>query len=178
MFKRFWKATETGRMFVAKCTQRTDDATSFYWNTVKLNMYYRSQMLYEHTKIGIAQHYITNRLHDMLYPRPRLDTVGIIKKTVSTNTYGITMPIQVKQHAISRYGQYIDQYADQMYFPSQLLDAMEFRWGSSKHDETMAAAIAILGDDDMYNVLIKESKEKSMNFPKFVRDRNGHIRFM
>ena len=178
VFKRFWKASETGRLFVAKITQRTNDASIFYWNTVKLNMYYECQMLYEHTKIGIAQHYITNKLHHLLYLRPKLDTVGVIKKQYSTNTYGLTMPIQIKQHAITRYSQYIEEYCEQMYFPSQILDAMEFRWGSSKHDETMAAAIAILGDDDMYRVEIKENKEMSMNFPKFVRDRNGKLRFM
>jgi hypothetical protein len=87
------------------------------------------------------------------------------------------MPIQIKQHAISRYSHYIEEYCDQMYFPSQLLDAMEFRWGSPKYDETMASAIAILGDDDMYRVEIVEDKEMSMNFPKFVRDRHGKLVF-
>jgi len=177
IYKRFWKATETGNMFVAKLTQRTNDATKFYWNTVKLNMYYGCQMLYEHTKIGIAQHYITNKLHHMLYPRPKLDSVGVIKKQYATNTYGITMPIQIKQHAIMRLSAYYDNNIDQCYFPSQILDAMEFRWKSNKHDETMAAAIAILGDDDMYQVKIRENKEELKRFPKFVYDRSGNLRF-
>ena len=175
MFKRFWKPSETGRIFVAKLTQRTKNAETFYWNTVKLNMWYAARMLYEHTKIGIAQHYITNRLAHMLYPRPKLD--GVTKSTQSTNSYGLTMPIQVKQHIINNYSKYIDHYADQMYFPSQVLDAMEFRFGSPKFDETMAAALALVADDDMYQLTIQENRKKSMNFPKFTRNRSGQLIF-
>ena len=113
----------------------------------------------------------------MLYPRPKLDSVGVIKKQYATNTYGITMPIQIKQHAIMRLSAYYDNNIDQCYFPSQILDAMEFRWKSNKHDETMAAAIAILGDDDMYQVKIRENKEELKRFPKFVYDRSGNLRF-
>jgi hypothetical protein len=173
VYKRFWKATETGNMFVAKITQRTNDATKFYWNTVKLNMYYGCKMLYEHTKIGIAQHYITNKLHHMLYERPKLDSVGVIKKQYSTNTYGVTMPIQIKQHAIMRLAQYYDNNLEVCYFASQILDAMEFKWKSNKHDETMAASIAILADDDMYQLSIQENKKSIRKFPTFVLDRRG-----
>jgi hypothetical protein len=176
IYKRFWKPSETGNIFVAKITQRTANASTFYWNTVKLNMYYGCRMLYEHTKIGIAQHYITNRLTHLLYPRPKLDQVQI-KKTQSTNMYGVTMPIQVKQHAINRYREYIDNNVDQMYFPSQILDAMNFRWGSSKFDETMAAAITILADDDMYEVQIREQAQKAREFPVFRRTAKGEIIF-
>jgi len=176
IYKRFWKPSETGNIFVAKLVQRTANASEFYLNTVKLNMYYGCKMLYEHTKIGIAQYYITNRFTHLLYPRPKLDQVQI-KKSQSTNMYGITMPIQVKQHAINRYREYIDHNIDQMYFPSQILDAMNFRWGSSKHDETMAASIAILADDDMYEVKIREEKEKAKEYPKFRRTPQGEIIF-
>lgn len=174
IFKRYWKASETGRIFTAKITQRTANASTFYWNTVKLNMYFGTQMLYEHTKIGIAQHYITNKLSHLLYPKPKLDQVKI-QKSQSTNIYGVTMPIQVKQHMINRYSEYIDEYTDQMYFPSQILDAMNFRYGSSKFDETMAAALAILSDDDMYEIEIHESKKSLRVFPKFIRNAQGQL---
>jgi len=176
IYKRFWKAGESHNIFVAKITQRTNNASKFYWNTVKLNMYYGCQMLYEHTKIGIAQHYITNKLTQYLYPRPTLDKVTF-KDSKSTNMYGVTMPIQVKQHIINRYSEYIDDYADQMFFPSQIYDAMHFRFGSSKYDETMAAAITILADDDMYYVEVSDRAKAKKVFPKFVRDTNGKLVF-
>lgn len=176
IYKRFWKASETGNIFVAKLTQRTANASTFYWNTVKLNMYFECQMLYEHTKIGIAQHYITNRLTHLLYPKPKLDQVQI-KKSQATNMYGVTMPIQVKQHMINRYREYIDNNIDQMYFPSQILDAMNFRWGSSKYDETMAASLAILADDDMYEIQIRDKIKTSRDFPKFRRNAVGALVF-
>jgi len=176
IFKRFWKVSETGRMFAAKITIRTPNASKFYWMTVKLNMYYGTQMLYEHTKIGIAQHYITNKLSHLLYPKPKLDQVKI-QRSQSTNIYGVTMPVQVKQHMINRYSEYIDEYVDQMYFPSQILEAMSFRFGSSKFDETMAAGLAILADDDMYEIEVRDSKKSQRSFPKFARDANGVMIF-
>jgi hypothetical protein len=167
IFKRFWKATETGPMFVAKLKQRTENGTEFYNNTILLNLFYHSKMLYEHTKIGIAQHYITTSMHRLLLPKPRLGMVDVVKNPTSTNAFGIPMPIEIKKHAIKRYSEYIDNYIDTMYFSSQLLDAIHFKLGSPAFDETMAAAITILADDDMHAVLIEEKQQQDRHFPVF-----------
>lgn len=182
MYKRFWKATETGRLFVAKITQRTGDASIFYWNTVKLNMYYSHpesycKMLYEYTKIGIGQHYIIHKLEHLLYPRPKLDSVDVVKKTSSTNRYGIAMPIQIKKHAIINYGKWVATYIENMYFSSQIKDAIEFRFGSSVHDETMAASIALLADNDMYEIEVEEEVENKIVFPVFRTNHVGKMVF-
>lgn len=177
IYKRFWKASKTGNCYVAKFTQRTKDATEFYENTVKLNMWYNAKMLYEYTKIGIGQHYIREKLHHMLYERPKLEETKVIKKTVSTNKYGLTMPDKVKIHMINRYAQWMNKNVDQMFFLSQLKDAIDFRFGSPKFDETMAAALCIIADDDMYDVEVRETKKNSRTFPKFVRDSKGNMQF-
>jgi hypothetical protein len=178
MYKRWWRASEELQdTFVAKVTMR-GRATRFYEQTYYLNYYYQSKMLYEHTKIGIAQWYITNKLNKFLYKRPVLDQVGVIKKTQSTNRYGITMPAQVKNHAIMNYGEWIRDNVDSMFFMSQLKDGMSFKFGSSKHDETMAAAIAKMADDDMHDVRIIETvKQNYSEFPKFERDSHGNLSF-
>jgi hypothetical protein len=183
VYKRFYKAHTVGRLFVAKITQRTGNATEFYWNTVKLNMYYSHpgsyiKMLYEYTKVGIGQHYIVNKLEHLLYPRPKLDGTDVIKgKTTSTNKYGIAMPTQIKKHAIINYGRWLGENIENTYFSSQLKDAIEFRFGSSKHDETMACSICCLADNDMYEVEVQEEIKESMKFPTFRRNSTGKMIF-
>lgn len=177
MFKRFYKAGHTGRIFVAKLTQRTPDAEEFYENTVKLNMYYSALMLYEHTKIGIARHYITNKHHRFLYLKPDLTALGVVKSPKAANRYGVTMPIQVKQHIIREYAKYLKDNIENMYFASQILDAMNFNFKSNKHDETMAAALAVLGDEDMYNVQVRQEEKQNIVFPAYRRDANGRLIF-
>ena len=177
IFKRFWKASETGRIFVASLVQRTDDAEEFYWNTVKLNMWYNCKMLYEHTKIGIARHYITNKLANYLYPKPDLQKAGVIKDSRTTNRFGLTMPEVVKVHGIVRYSKYIDEYNQSMYFTSQLKDAHDFIFGSPKFDETMSAALCIIADEDMYNLEVEEAVKESIKFPVYRRDHEGKLVF-
>lgn len=181
IFKRFWKPTMTGRFFVAKCTIRERNSTNFYWQTVKLNMYYNAQMLYEHTKVGIGQHYITHKIDYMLYERPKLEEVTVsrkkvVNKTQVTNRFGLVMPIQVKIHCIKRYSAWVDDYSEEMYFLSQIKDCMDFNFASNKHDETMAASLCIIADEDMYDVQIKESKKQARKFPTLVTE-NGRTSF-
>ena len=178
MYKRFWKPSISSDFFVAKITQRPDDAEDFYWNTVKLNMYYNSKMLYEHTKIGIARHYITNKLaRKYLYEKPDLVSLGVLKKTKSTNRYGVTMPEPVKRYIIQQYGTWIKKHIETMFFKSQIEDGINFIFGSSAFDETMAASIALLGNEDMYAILVQEEELKSRNFPKFRRNVQGKMIF-
>ena len=178
VFKRFWNARETGRIFVAKITQRTDDAEEFYKNTVLLNIYYRCRMLFEYSKIGIGRHYVTNNLTQYLYPRPNLEALNIVKRSVATQKYGVQMPEEVKNHIVNTlYKEYIREKWEEMYFLSQLEDGIRFTWGSNEHDETMAAAIALLEDEDMYDVEIKTSSSKVRRFPKYRRDQFGNLIF-
>lgn len=183
VFKRAWKASEVGRIFVAGITLRTRNGSEFYRKSFLLNMFYRCKMLYEHTNKGISQWYITNNLaEEYLYPRPILD--GIVKNSKTSNKYGLPMPIQVKSAIIDGYKDYIDEGYDdgmeegintqQMLFPSQLKDAMDFRWGSKEHHETMASAICLFADQSMYKETIRESKKNARHFPKFTRDPYGN----
>jgi len=178
VYKRFWKPSVLGDIFVAKVTQRPDDAEDFYWNTVKLNMYYGCKMLYEHTKIGIARHYITNKLaREYLYEKPDLVSLGVLKKTKSTNRYGVTMPDPVKRYIIQQYATWIKKNIDSMFILSQMEDGINFIFGSSAFDETMAAAIALLGNEDMYAIKVKEDEEKKRSFPKFRTNARGKMIF-
>jgi len=169
----------TGRIFVARIVQRTDDATDFYWNTIKLNMYYNAKVLIEYTKIGILQHYITQGYEYMLYKRPRLDST-VVKESTSTNKYGISMPIQVKRHVVSLLARYVRSDCDQIFFQSLLRDMMLFTYeglDKNEHDDTMGAAICMLADDDMYKTAVREDKPSEFVFPVFTRDRFGNLVF-
>lgn len=175
VFKRLWKASETGRIFVAKITLRTRNGSEFYEKTALLNMYYACQMLYEHTNKGIGTWYRENGLIKYLYPRPNLDKA--VKNSESTNLYGVPMPGPVKIHVINKKREYIDKNSQMMWFLTHLKDCMDFKFGSKEHHETMAASIALLADEDMYDVKIKEVKKQSVYFPRFVEDSNGNTVF-
>lgn len=178
VFKRFWKASETGRLPVAKLTQVTDDAEEAYRNSVKLNLYYRSKALIEYSKIGVIRHYITNGFEWLLYPRPKLDAV--VKDSTATQRYGVSMPSEVKIHAIKRLAGYYKEYIDLQYFSSLLMDGMNFSfegYDKNKHDETMAMAIVILADDDMYTAKINETKITKQHWPALTRDKYGNLEF-
>lgn len=180
IFKRFGgNMTMTSRLFVARIVQRTDDATEFYNNTIKLNMYYNATVLVEYTKIGILQHYITSGYEYMLHKRPRLDST-VVKETVSTNKYGISMPGQVKRHVVSLLAKYVRSDCDQILFQSLLRDMMRFTYeglDKNEHDDTMGAAICMLADDDMYKIAVKENVEPAYAFPVYTRDAFGNIVF-
>jgi len=179
VYKRFFNASETSRVFVAKLVQRTDDATDFYWNTIKLNMYYNSKILVEYTKTGILQHYITNGFEYMLHRRPRLDST-VVKESLTTNRYGISMPSEVKRHVISRLVSYVRTDADQIFFTSLIRDMLGFTFegrDKNQYDETMAAAITIVADDDMFKIAAKAAESSAVHFPKFIRDSKGNLVF-
>jgi len=179
IYKRFFNASETSRLFVAKLTQRTDDATDFYWNTIKLNMYYNSKILVEYTKTGILQHYITNGFEYMLHRRPRLDST-VVKESLTTNRYGISMPVEIKRHAISRLVSYVRTDADQLFFTTLIRDMLGFTFegrDKNQYDETMAAAITIVADDDMFKLAARSTESNTTHFPKFVRDSFGNLVF-
>lgn len=172
VFKRLWKADETGRIFVANLTIRTRNGSEFYMKTLLLNMYFGCQMLYEHTNKGIGSWYITNNYAmKYLYPRPSLDK--IVNNSKSSSVYGLPMPGPVKNHIINLHKEYIDDYSTQMWFPSHLDDNMKFKFGSKEHHETMAGGIVLMADTDMYDVKIKEVAKQSRQFPKFVTNADG-----
>jgi hypothetical protein len=179
IFKRGgWKASETGRLFVAKLTQRTEDSTEFYWNTIKLSLLYGScKNLIEYTMKAIFHHYITNGFEHMLYKRPRLDST-VVKESVSTNTYGIAMPIEVKLDVIKGFASYIrETNADSMHFLSLIKQCIDFRFGSSAFDEVMAAAIVKFADTDMVKVGIRQERKEAESWPVLRRDRWGNLVF-
>jgi hypothetical protein len=146
-------------------------------------MYYNSKMLAEYTKVGIFQHYITKGYEYMLYKRPRLDKT-VVKESISTNTYGIAMPEQVKRHVIFRLKAFCQEQGgvnvQQFFFQSLIKDMLSFTFegrDKNKHDETMAAALAILGDDDMYKISAKKEIESEITWPTFRRNASGGLVF-
>lgn len=180
MLKRFWPghADESSRLFVAKFTQRTDDSTEFYWNTILLSLYYGgAKSLIEYTQKGIFFHYISNGFEHLLYPKPRLDTT-VIKESVTTNRYGIAMPIEVKLDAVKNLARYVREYnGENLYFISLIKQMIDFRWGSSVFDELMAAAIALMADQDMVKIGVREEKKVADSWPVYRQDRNGKLVF-
>ena len=180
IFKRFFPSLQmTTRLFVARIVERTDDATVFYDNTIKLNMYYNAKVLVEYTKLGILQHYIHTGYEHMLYKRPRLDST-VIKESTSTNRYGVAMPIQTKRHVVTLLAKYVRTDCDQILFQSLLRDMMRFSYeglDKNDHDDTMGAAICMLADDDMYNTAVKEEEKVSWSFPVYRRDPSGNLVF-
>lgn len=142
-------------------------------------MYYNSKVLVEYTKTGILQHFITNGFEYMLHRRPRLDTT-VVKESSTTNRYGISMPVEVKRHVIARLVNYVKTDSDQIYFTSLIRDMLGFTFeGRSKnqYDETMAAAITIVADDDMFKIAAKATESTAVHFPKFTRDSKGNLVF-
>jgi hypothetical protein len=176
IYKRFWKVSETGDIFVAKITQRTDDASEFYDNTVKLNMYYDCQALVEYTMKGIFSHYINHGYEHLLYKRPRLDST-VVKESVTTNTYGLAMPKEVKVYIIKLLGKYAKNNPDKLFFLSQIVQMLEFEFESSAFDEVMASSIALIANEDMHKISVVEHKKQMKSWPKFVRDSNGRLVF-
>jgi len=178
IFKRFWKASDTSFLPVAKLTQVADDAEEAYMNSLKLALYYHAKSLVEYTKIGVIRHYISEGFSWLLYKRPKLD--GIVQNSTATQTYGVHMPIEVKMHGIKLLSTYYKKYIDQQYFQSLLRDGMNFSfdgYDKNKHDETMAMAIAMIAHEDMYNTKVKEERAKGNSWPVHTRDSNGNISF-
>lgn len=187
IWKRFWRVSETSRFFVARLKQRTDDAKEFYWNCIKLLLYYSGEypckMLGEYTKIGIFRHFIENHFEWLLYPRPKLDTVETgVKKTTSTNRYGVTMPGPIKRYVIKNYADTLKEpgIMELMYFLQLILDNLAFSfegYDKNRHDDTMAAAITLLADGDMFNVAVKVAEVQAINWPVFRTNAKGVIVF-
>ena len=163
--------------FVAECTIRELDSDDFYEATAKLNYYYNSQMLYEHSKVGIVGWYIRNHLTRYLYPKPELayEKAEIISSK-SNNKYGLAMPIQIKRVVIDEYVKWTKANSQKMYFEDQILDAINYRWTSSKHDRTMAAGLAITAANDLFNVEVKTKDKNPMIFPVYNKQ-GGVINF-
>lgn len=180
VYKRFFSSTQTYDLYVAKICMRTDDAELFYESTYKLALYYNLKVLVEYTKIGIIQWFLSNNRETFLYPRPSL--TGVIKETVSVNKYGLAMPYYVKQHIISLMANYVKKNVDQIYFPSLLHDMMRFDFDSMvkglSHDETMAAAICLVADDDLSKRKISaHNAGNKVILPVYRRDNYGQLVF-
>lgn len=177
MFKRHLFGQDLTDCFVAKCTIRPQNSNDFYEATYKLNYYYGAKMLYEHTKIGILDYYIRNKLHYMLMERPKV-AYDSVKVTVANNKYGLSMPQKIKHYALDEYSKYLHENLYKVFFTSLLLDAINFSFESNKHDETMAATLAIVADLELFETAVKEKEEKKrLVFPTFAKDSYGRLAF-
>lgn len=176
VYKRHMFGEEISDNFVAKCTFRHRDSNVFYEATCKLNYYYKAKMLFEHTKIGILDWYIRNKQPQYLLHRPKV-AYDTVKETTANNKYGLAMPHKIKHYALDEYRKHMVENIDQYYFVSQLEDALEFDYNSSKHDETMASCLAIVADLEMFEIKVKEDKKRRLKMPKYVRDENGKLMF-
>jgi hypothetical protein len=65
-----------------------------------------------------------------------------------------------------------------MYFKSQLEDAIGFQWGSSKHDETMAASLCIAAAHDAHEIQVKAKVKNKRRVPIYRKNpRTGIMEF-
>lgn len=175
IYKRAFIRDDFHSAFVAKCTIRERNSDKFYEATAKLNMYYNSKMLFEHTKVGIYQYYRENGFIGMLLERPTVAYAGIKKRT-SNNRFGLTMPAAIKQYCVEEYDKYITENIDKMYFVSQLMEAINYVWGSPKFDETVASFLAIVADKDLFEKQVDRiKKKKPLSLPRFDRDHDGYL---
>lgn len=88
------------------------------------------------------------------------------------------MPIEVKLDAVKNLARYVREYnGENLYFISLIKQMIDFRWGSSVFDELMAAAIALMADQDMVKIGVREEKKVADSWPVYRQDRNGKLVF-
>lgn len=174
IYKKFVNADLTGNLFVAQYSDRPD-AEDFYLNTFKLNYYYNCKMLFEATKVGIKQWYINNNFVYMLKEKPEIAYQNI-KESRADYTYGLQMPIQIKQFGITELKKWIRMFVNNMYFPDQINDMINFTY-ETNHDKTMASMLCIIQDldDARLDEQQEEQQEFSESYTGFKRNAQGKL---
>ena len=159
IYKRFLNANTTSNLFVAQYTDRPEDKYEFYYNTLLLNLYYRSSMLVEHSNLGIFIYYEQKKYDFLLYDRPRV-AYADTKDSKVTNKKGLHMDDKTKTYCIDAYKKYCRENVHQFFFKDQVLDHVEFNRDENRFDRTMASMLCIVQDNDMYAIMAHEQKQK------------------
>jgi hypothetical protein len=164
VFKRIKHYGDFGMCPVAQCTHRPRTANEFYENTLKLNCYYNSRMLFEHTTIRIINYYEVNRMaYQYLLPKPKCLTGVIDGYKPEENKYGLPMPEQVKRHLEKLCKDYIEDFADNIWFPDLLKDLMTYS-KDQNYDRVIAFMLCLI--HNMEISYINEDSIAAMNKKK------------
>jgi hypothetical protein len=164
IYKTFLNANKTYNKFVAKCTDRPAEAQGgkniWYENTAKLCVYYgiQSANLIEWSKILIVEWYINNNFDSLLKERPGLSIATWIKKSDSTNRYGIDT--STKLHWLTKYRKWLEipENIEGIDDVEQLTSIAKFKLDPKYNcDTTIACSLAIVCAEDDLEMEVRSS---------------------
>lgn len=99
IYKKFYSAEKTHDILVAEYTGRPETTEDYYEQVRQLLKYYNAKCLYENQFKDMKTYFShKNSLH-MLAPQPMI-IKDIIPKTEVNRSYGVHMPIQMKEAAV------------------------------------------------------------------------------
>ncbi len=176
VFKRMNNIDESGGLFVAQYTDRPDSVEEFYYNTLLLNLFYRSKMLVEHTKISIINYYKNKKYYHLLWEAPKLNLPDM-KYSKAVNKVGYLMSERHKKFALEKYISYVRDNIDKFYFIDQVEDHLNFNLEGNEFDRTIASMLCIIQDNEMTDTAINAEQESSLRLPYWQRDEFGNIVF-
>lgn len=167
IFKRCRNVDSSNNLFVAQYTDRPEYADEFYYNTVLLNLFYRSKMLVEYTKIGIINYYKNKKYYSLLWESPKL-TQPDLKYSKGSNKVGYLMTEHHKKFALEKYTNYVRENVDKFYFIDQVEEHIEFNMEENRFDRTIASFLCIIQDNEMSsNVVEKISKQLELPYWRY-----------
>lgn len=170
IYKTFLNANKTYNKFVAKCTDRPSEAEGgkniWYENTAKLCVYYgiQSANLIEWSKILIVEWYINNNFDSLLKERPGLSIATWIKKSDSTNRYGIDT--STKLHWLTKYRKWLEipENIEGIDDVEQLTAIAKFKLDPKYNcDTTIACSLAIVCAEDDIEMEVRSSSDQQNN---------------
>jgi len=163
------------RMFVAQYTDRPEYADEFYHNTILLNLFYRSKMLVEYTKIGVINYYKLKGYYHLLWDSPKISKPDS-RYSKASNKVGYLMSEQHKKFALEKYICYVRENIDKFYFIDQVEDHIAFNMEENKFDRTIASMLCIIQDNEMADRVIEEAKGELV-LPYWRYDEFGNFVF-
>ncbi|MFN4152831.1 MAG: hypothetical protein ACK4IX_17945, partial [Candidatus Sericytochromatia bacterium] len=176
VFKRISNVDESGGLFVAQYTDRPETADEFYYNTILLNLFYRSRVLVEYTKIGIINYYKNKKFYNLLWEAPKINLPDM-KYSRAINKVGYLMSDKHKKFAIEKYISYIRDNIDKFYFIDQVEDHLNFHLESNEFDRTMASMLCIIQDNELLDSAIIDDSNYALKLPYWQKDEYGNIVF-
>lgn len=165
IYKRFIHPGATGDLFVAQYTGRPD-ADEFYEGTAKLNWYYKARMLFEATNLGIKTWYINNNMVQYLKEKPQV-AYSDIKDSKANYTYGLQMPIHVKEYCIRETKKWIDKLYENLFFKDQIQDLIKFT-RETNHDRTISTMLCIVHNLDTVRIKVDNESKPTYNHKSIV----------
>lgn len=175
VYKRARNIDSSNNLFVAQYTDRPEYAEEFYHNTLLLNLFYRSKMLVEYTKISIINYYKTKKFYHLLWDSPKL-TQPDMKYSRGSNKVGYLMSEKHKKFALEKYTTYVRENVDKFYFIDQVEEHIEFNMEENRFDRTIASFLCIIQDNEMSSN-VERRIEQEIKLPYWRYDDFGNFVF-